>query len=394
MIDFMDLLDVGIIIFLLADIVRGARVGLSRQVFSFAGFWGGLFLAALLAPEAAKLGHTTLAKGIAILAVALAVAVGLSSLGEYIGIVLSREVRKLHIGPLDASLGAVFGALLVGLTVWLVAAMSLNLPQRTISQEVQQSFFVHKIDAVLPAAPPLIARIQRLIDPNGFPDVFLGPEPAAGSVNGVASTPEETAAINAAGASTVKIEGFGCGEEISGSGFVVAPGIVVTNAHVVAGVDHPLVIDRNGVHTAVAISFDPNLDLAVLRTSNLAGPALSIDSDYVANGTHSVVLGYPGGGPFTASAGAVIQHYVATGRNIYDEGITARQIYEIQAVVQPGNSGGPLVTPDGLVVGVVFARSEVNNNVGYALTSGSILNELHQAEARNTTTSTGACAAE
>jgi len=389
-----DLLDIGIVIFLLADVFRGARIGFSRQFFSFIGFWGGLFVAALLAPEASKLGHTTLTKGLAILGVALVVAIALSTAGEFVGIALSGVVRRWRIGPLDAGLGAVLGAVLVGLTVWLVAAMSLNLPERSISQEVQQSFFVREIDAAMPAAPPLIARVQHLIDPNGFPDVFLGPEPTAGSVNGVASTAEETAAVNAAGASTVKIEGFGCGEEISGSGFVVAPRIVVTNAHVVAGIGRPLVIDRNGIHTATPIYFDPNLDLAVLRTSDLAGPALSIDSNYVADGTHSVVLGYPGGGPFTASPGAVIQHYLATGRNIYDAGITAREIYEIEAVVQPGNSGGPLVTPSGLVVGVVFARSEVNANVGYALTSGSILADVHQAQASNTPTTTGACASE
>lgn len=390
----MNILDIGILLFLIADIVRGARIGFSRQFFSFTGFWGGLFVAALLAPLAARFGHTPVAKAVIILVVALIVAVGLSSLGEYIGLALAKVVRRYHGRRVDAGLGALFGGLLVALSVWLIAAMVIGLPQRTISQEVQQSVIVRAIDSALPPAPAFIARIQRLIDPNGFPQVFVGPEPSPGSVNGGATNAEVAAAVSADGLSTVKIEGFGCDEEIFGSGFVAAPGMVVTNAHVVAGISHPLILDRNGVHQATPVLFDPSLDLTVLRTNDLAGPVLPIASTYVADGAHSVALGYPGGGPFTAAPAAVIQHYVATGRNIYDEGLTARTIYELQAVVQPGNSGGPLVTPAGTVIGVVFARSEANTDIGYALTSNSILPDVHQAATRTAAASTGACTAD
>jgi S1-C subfamily serine protease len=390
-IEGMDALDIGILIFLLADIVRGARIGFSRQFFSFAGFWGGLFVAALIAPAVSKYGHTTTAKAVIVLAVVVVIAVALSSLGEYIGKRLAHLVHRWRIQAVDAGLGGLFGAVLVCLSVWLLAAMVLNFPDLGISQEVQQSRLVRLIDGVLPPAPAVIARIQRLIDPDGFPQVFLGPEPQPGQVSGVATTAEVDAAVSADEASTVKIEGFGCNEEIAGSGFVAAPGMVVTNAHVVAGISRPLILDRNGVHTATVVLFDPNLDLAVLRATGLSEPALPIDSSMVANGAHSVALGYPGGGAFTASPAAVIQNYIATGRNIYDEGITARQIYELEAVVVPGNSGGPLVTPSGTVVGVVFARSEVNSSIGYALTSTAVLPDIHQAEHETTSVSTGGC---
>ncbi|HUC86840.1 MAG TPA: MarP family serine protease [Candidatus Saccharimonadales bacterium] len=387
----MNALDIGILIFLLADIVRGARIGFSRQFFSFAGFWGGLFVAALVAPTAAKYGHTTTAKAVIVLGVVLVIAVALSSLGEYIGMRLAHLVQRWRIQAVDAGLGGLFGAVLVCLSVWLVAAMVLNLPDLGISQEVQQSRLVRLIDGVLPPAPPVIARIQRLIDPNGFPQVFLGPEPQPGQVSGVASTAEVSEAVGVAGASTVKVEGFGCNEEVAGSGFVVAPGLVVTNAHVVAGITNPLVIDDKGVHTARPVLFDPNLDLAVLRVGGLDDPTLPVSSAVAANGAHSVVLGYPGGGSFTATPAAVIQSYLATGRNIYDEGITERQIYELEAVVIPGNSGGPLVAPGGTVLGVVFARSEVNSSVGYALTSAAVLPDIHKAENDSATVSTGGC---
>jgi S1-C subfamily serine protease len=107
-----------------------------------------------------------------------------------------------------------------------------------------------------------------------------------------------------------------------------------------------------------------------------------------------VVLGYPGGGSFTATPGAVIQNYLATGRNIYDEGVTARQIYELQTVVIPGNSGGPLVTPAGTVIGVVFARSEIDSSVGYALTAPAVRPDIQKAEASRLPASTGSCIAD
>ena len=389
----MDALDIVIIILLLADIVRGARIGFSRQFFSFAGFWGGLFLAALLAPVVTHYTTSTTTRLAIILTITLVVVVALSSLGEFLGIKLAHLAHHFKVGLLDRGLGGVFGAVLVGLSVWILTAMFLNLPSNTISQEIQQSRIVRLVDGVLPPAPSFIARIQRLIDPNGFPQVFLGPEPKAGAVDGVATTAEANRAIAADSAATVKIQGFGCGAEISGSGFIVAPGIVVTNAHVVAGISRPLVLDRNGIHPATALLFDPNLDLAVLRVPGLTTAPLTLTNSTVADGSHSIVLGYPGGGPFTASPGAVIQSYLATGRNIYDEGITARTIYEIDAVVQPGNSGGPLVLPDGTVIGVVFARSQVNDSVGYALTSGSISSDVHKGESSKTAVSTGACAA-
>jgi S1-C subfamily serine protease len=167
---------------------------------------------------------------------------------------------------------------------------------------------------------------------------------------------------------------------------------VVTNAHVVAGIDSPYIIDQHGQHQANVIWFDPNLDLAVLTTSGLTGSPLAISDSTAANNTPSVVLGFPGGGNFSASPALVLSSFTATGRNIYDQGDTNRSIYEIKAKVIPGNSGGPLVNAKGTVIGIVFAESTAYNNVGYALTMQQPLNEIHQAIKRDKTVSTGACA--
>ncbi len=390
----MNALDVGIIIILLADILHGARIGFVRSFFSFAGFWGGIFVAAMFAPTAARYGSTPIEKIGLILGTALVIGLSLSMLGEFLAKRLGRLVKRFNVGPIDASLGSAFGVILVTLSVWLISAMLFNVPNRAISNQVHDSKIVQLINEAFPPAPPVVAKIQGLINPGGFPQVFLGPEPKAGFVDGGATKAEVEQALTADGLSTVKILGRGCGGEQVGSGFVAGAGIVMTNAHVVAGIDEPIVLDQNGVHRSSVVAFDSNLDAAVLRTTGLAGPALPLETTIVESGTHSIALGYPGGGPLTAAPAAVIQSYQATGRNIYGGGITTRRVYEIKADIHPGNSGGPLVLPTGQVIGLIFARSQTNERIGYALTARSIAPMIDAASTNRRAVSSGVCIAD
>jgi S1-C subfamily serine protease len=179
---------------------------------------------------------------------------------------------------------------------------------------------------------------------------------------------------------------------VFGSGFVVGKGLVATNAHVVAGINSPQVVDRNGTHAATTIWFDPDLDFAVLRTSNLAGSKLPLKTTIASRGEAAGVLGYPGGGGFKAGQAAILDEFTAIGRNIYNEGRTTRDVYSVQAMVVPGNSGGPLVDAHGYVIGVIFATSTSYSNVGYALTLRQVVAELNQAQQRSGAVSTGSCA--
>jgi S1-C subfamily serine protease len=124
----------------------------------------------------------------------------------------------------------------------------------------------------------------------------------------------------------------------------------------------------------------------------LTDPSLVLDANVVPRGVEAAVLGYPGGGPFTADAAGVMAEFQAEGRNIYGQGLTIRDVYEIQAVVRPGNSGGPLVEPDGQVIGVVFSRSTTNGNIGYALTSPGVLTRVSTAAGATGPVGTGPCA--
>jgi S1-C subfamily serine protease len=258
---------------------------------------------------------------------------------------------------------------------------------------MQNSRILQTLDAKLPPAPDVLAQVERSLGINDFPRVFTGLEPTPAPAVTGPNAAAVNAAASAARAATVKIQGAGCGGIVEGSGFVVGTNLVATNAHVVAGIANPVITDDRGAHRATVVVFDPDLDFAVLRASGLAAAPLTVSTTDAPRGTVGAALGYPGGGSFTVSPAAVLTKRTAVGRNIYDAGIVRRSIYELQAVVRPGNSGGPLVTPDGTVIGVIFATSTVNGQIGYALTSSEIQPDLAAATTAGPV-STGACVAD
>jgi len=390
----MHLIDLLIIIFIIVSFARGLEIGAVRQVFSTVGFFGGLLLGTWLSHWLIRYAHTTQSRSWVALLCTLTVALLLLGVGEYVGLVLKVKLSRNHDGDLiDRAIGSVVGVVTLLAAVWLAAAILVRLPYTTVQTDIRSSSVIKFIDRHLPSAPNVIADLSHDIDPNGFPIVFSGQEPVPLNINTPTPTPIQfIGAVNADQASVVKIEGIGCGGIVEGSGFVVSSDLVATNAHVVAGIPRPYVMDGNGEHRASVIWFDPNLDFAVLQVNDLAGKPLTINSSAIANGTSSVVMGYPDGGSFTANPAVVLDQFLADGNNIYGTGHTERQIYEIKATVIPGNSGGPLATANGQVIGIVFAQSTTYNQVGYALTMKQVVSELHQAEANPAPVSTAACA--
>lgn len=389
----MNLVDAGIILLAVGSIMRGWQLGFTRQLFSTTGFFGGLLLGALLEPRIMVLAHTQLARLIVTVGVLLGPALLLSFVGEMIGVWLKRRLQLARgLDHADSSLGAgLAGASLLAL-IWLSAAVVVTLPYLPVQSAVRGSRIVSALDSNLPPAPAIIAGIGHIVAPNGFPDVFIGAEPTPSQAP-LPAPGDLAAAVAKDSPSVVKIEGQGCGGIVEGSGFVVANGLVVTNAHVVAGITSPYIIDGSGTHPAAPIWFDPNLDVAVLSASGLAGAPLHFNTGTISDGTPGGVLGYPGGGPFSATGAAIMEEITAIGRNIYNQNNTERDVYSIKANVVPGNSGGPLIDTNGNVMGVVFATSTSYNDVGYALTARPVLNEIHQAEAGGRqTVSTGGCA--
>ncbi|HZU79991.1 MAG TPA: MarP family serine protease [Acidimicrobiales bacterium] len=387
----MNWVDIVLLVLVAASGVHGLRLGAAMQVLSFGGFWLGLFLGALMTPPIDHHVHGTAGKTIVAAVVVFGMAGLVGGLGRLLGAHSSTALQRLRLGPVDSGFGAVVavGATLVA--TWLVASMLVNSRYTGLDAALQESRIVRAMDSILPSPPAVFSRIESFLAQEGFPVVFTGLPPQTLGPVALPSDAAVRSAVNAAGASTVQIAGTGCGVIQEGSGFVVAPDYVVTNAHVVAGIAHPLVIDSSGRHATEVMFFDPELDIALLRVPGLPEHPLDVDTQFVGRGASGAVLGYPEGGPFNAGPAGVEALFKATGLDIYGHNQVTRWVYQLSAQVLPGNSGGPLVEPDGLVIGVVFARSTSAQGVGYALATPAVLADVHAGEARTTPVSTGGC---
>lgn len=400
----MNWVDIVLLVLVALSAVQGLRLGAAVQVLAYGGFWLGLFVGLELAPALIRHLHGQFSKTLVAAAVVLGCAALLGGLGRLAGSRSSALLHRLRLGPVDSAVGVVVGIAATLLAAWLVAPLMSNSSFPTLAAGFQESSIVRAVDSVLPSPQGLLSRIETYLSADGFPVVFAGLPPSLSPPVSVPpdTSPEVAAAVRDDGPSTVKIEGQGCGVIQEGSGFVVAPGLVVTNAHVVAGIASPQVIDYGGGHHgAVPIWFDPELDVAVLRVTGLHVPVLHLDDGpVVPRGSTGAVLGYPGGGPFTFVSAGVRTSFRASGLDIYGRHQTLRTVYELEATVRPGNSGGPLVyesaTPgdplDNTVVGVVFARSTVNGDVGYALATPAVAADVQQAERTDRAVSTEGCA--
>ncbi|MGH7237408.1 MAG: MarP family serine protease [Candidatus Saccharimonadales bacterium] len=374
------IVDIIIAVFFIAALFRGRELGFVRQLLSAIGFFAGLIIGALIEPHFMHFAHSQGSRLLLTLVITLGSAIILLIVGEFIGIKIKQHLSDKLANKLDAGAGSIAGGAALLVAAWLVAAVLVTVPLAGLQSSIENSYVINHLNNFLPPAPPLIAKLGYLLNPNGFPQVFLGGEPSPpGGVVAPNISGQLKLAVEKDAKSVVKVEGLGCGGLVEGSGFVAGNGLVATNAHVVAGIEHPFVLDDNGQHSAQVIYFDPNLDFSVLKVSDLAGPPLAISTRHLDPSTAGAVMGYPGGGGLESDGAAVIDSFIAVGRNIYNQGETSRQVLELKAKIVPGNSGGPLIATDGDVVGVVFAKSVDYNGVGYALATNRIKNELASA---------------
>ncbi len=387
----MNWIDWVLLVLVAAAGVHGLRLGAAMQVLSFGGFWLGLFIGALIAPPILHGLHSTLSKTVVAAVVMFGMAGLVGGLGRVLGGHSSMFLRRLQLGPLDSGFGAGVAVVATLVAAWLVASIVVNSRYTSFDAALRDSRILRAMNSIMPSPPGVFARIEHFLATEGFPVVFTGLPPQAVGPVTLPSDAAVRAAVVAVGPSTVQIAGEGCGVIQEGSGFVVGPDYVVTNAHVVAGIAHPTVLDTHGRHATVVTLFDPRLDIAVLYVPGLADPPVRLDDALVGRGATGAIMGYPEGGPFKYGAAAVQAVFDATGLDIYGNAQTVRTVYQLSAVVQPGNSGGPLVEPNGEVVGVVFARSTTNTNVGYALAMPKVVSDIDAGEHSTRPVSTQGC---
>ncbi len=330
----------------------GFRQGFIVGALSFAGFALGAFLGTRIGPLLLPRGSSSpYAPAFGLVGALLGGAILANGL-EGLGFKLRRTLLVPGLGLLDGALGGLLGLALGLGIVWIVAAVAAQTPgQDQLRADIQRSAILRSLNEFLPPSGPVLDALSRLdplpsiVGPN--PDV-AAPNPRAISLPGVRS----------AAHSVVRILGSACGLAVEGSGWVAAPEVVVTNAHVVAG-EQDTTVQPQGTGpdlAAEAIGYDPTDDLAVLRVRGLGLPSLSLAGE-VPSGASGAILGFPENGPFDAEPGRVGRTQTVITQDAYGRGPVSRLLTPLRGLVRPGNSGGPLVDGSGQVLTTVFAAT-------------------------------------
>ncbi len=393
-----DLLDLILLALIAAFAVAGYRQGFIIGVLSLAGFVVGVAAGAYIAPGISRL----VAKSapwqafIAILVVFVAAVAGML-IASAIGVAVRSRVTGRPATFVDALGGAAVNVVAVLVVAWLIGSFVAGAPFPLVARQVSNSAVLRTVDALMPRGTlylPVFPALKMLLNNGLYSPVFSFGD------NALNLSPADAAVLNSRGialdkASIVKIKGLAtsCSLQIEGSGFVISPGHVLTNAHVVAGVTHgPYVYtSTGGDFNARVVLFDPQRDIAVLDVPGLTARPLRFAAA-AADGANAAVAGYPLDSPrLTLGAARVGRSLPALGPNIYATSQVDRQIYELRALVQPGNSGGPLLAPDGRVYGVVFAASTAYPETGYALTASEVTSDADRGASKYAPVSTQRC---
>lgn len=385
------ILDLLLLLLLVGALVRGYRTGLLASLAAIAGIAVGGIAAYLLVPFVGSWVADPQWRTAATLGAALLlVLVGLS-IGETIGASIRRGTRRSRLRVIDRTLGAVATTVATALVISLLAFSIGSIGVPFLSPAISSSGVVRTINGLTPApVQTFLAQARASVLQEGLPRIV---EAFTGAPPEVPDVPTSTPALTEAAQSVARIIGnaYACGQNQSGSGFVVAPNRVVTNAHVVAGVSEPVVqLPDGNAYPGEVVYFDPIDDLAVISVTGSSAEPLPLSTN-LAPGTKAVTEGYPFGGPFHTRPAEVISVGPVGVADIYGQNPTPRQVYTLAADVQHGESGGPLLTEAGEVAGVIFAKSEDTSNVGYALAMEEVQPVVAQAASLRDPVSSGAC---
>ena len=391
----MSVIDIVLLVAALLFAITGWRRGLVYGLLSLVGFLTGAAVGLWIAPKVVDSWQDGLPKALT----ALAIVFVFAALGQVlVGMVGRRLQGAVTWGPmvkLNNIGGAALSVFTMLLVVWFLAGVYATGNSSSLARDVRQSQVIGAFDSLMPLeAYTVTGQIESMYSKTGFPTVFtgLGPEPIK-TIGAPDSAILRNEAVVQAAAQTVKILGQAptCNAGLEGSGFAFAPGRVLTNAHVVAGVKSIQVVTEDG--SAVdgeVVYFDPDMDLAVIDAPDLAVRPLTF-SDSAARGDNVAVMGYPENGGLEATPARIRDELVAPGNDIYGEGTVVREILSLRANVRPGNSGGPVVNKDGQVVGVVFAASLDQDDTGYAMTSRQVASAVAEGLTADNPVSTGPC---
>ncbi|PWW21687.1 colicin V production protein [Geodermatophilus normandii] len=392
----MSLVDLALIALALGFAFSGFRQGLVVSATSFLGFLGGAVLGAQLSgPVADRLDGSPVTRVFAALVVVLAGALLGQVLAGAIGRAVRRRVTWEPAEVLDSVAGAVVSAVAVLLVAWMVATPLASAPFPGLAGQVRKSALVQAVDRAVPdSVRAVYDSLREAIDRRGLPDVLDPLTPTqAREVEAPDAALAGSPVVGQVQGSVVKISGIApsCSRQIDGSGFVYAPGRVMTNAHVLAGVDDPVVEAEGGEYEATTVYVDEEVDIAVLAVPGLPQVALAFAPEVSDTGDDAIIMGYPGGGALFIGPARVRDQGPISGPDFRDTRTVQRDVYALFGEVRAGNSGGPLFDPAGQVLGVVFASAIDDPSTGYALTAQQVAPAARAGATATAEVDTGPC---
>jgi len=378
-----NLIDVLILIAALVGLANGYRRGFWLSLAQYFGLLVGVLLGASSARfvlDYLQINNSSARPLGAVLVLVIGGSLG-SSIGFAVGEPIRRNILRTGVHTsTDSVAGAALSAFAVLIMCWFLGLSFSRGPSPEIAQQIQRSVLLRGLDTIAPRPPAFLASVAQVLAGVQFPPVFAGLEPS-----GLPSALPIPASVDTPGVKhtadvVVKVSSVGCGGIVTGSGFPVGDGYVVTNAHVVSGTaSHSITKPDGTTMHADVIFFDPGRDVAVLHVPGYTVTGVTFGP--AQRGTQGAVIGYPGGARRSTVPAVVDGSISAQGRDIYNANFVTRQIYVLQASVHPGNSGGPLIDLDGRVLGMVFATSASDPNQAYALTDDEIAPDIRDAQA-------------
>ena len=388
----MNAFDVGALIVAALAALGGWRIGFLSRVASWLGLAAGLYLAVRYLPSIVNsIGLT----GKPALAVAVVVLLLAAFVGQGVGFAIGSRLHSVlpfgGVRTLDRAVGAALGIVGVLAAIWLLApsvAAVPGWPSRLVTRSVIARWITNETRTYGVNPPNTLEALRRVVGEDGFPEVFLEFGPSQDTGQPPTSDPLPSSALGVASASTVKVYGQACGLLQEGSGWTVAPNLVVTNAHVVAGEpagDTDVLLPDGTAKPATVVLYNPDVDLALLSVPGLGERSLGLATGTI--GEKGAVLGHPNGQDPLAVQPAVIADWVhAEGENLYGTRVTYRYVYVLASELAKGDSGAPLVDPAGKVVGIAFAIAPDRSTTAYALAISELQPLLQQPHSKPVTT--------
>ena len=373
-------LDLAVLAIAFVAAISGWRSGALGSLLSFVGVVLGAVAGVLLAPHVVT--HVSGAR--TKLFVTLFLILALVVIGEIAGVVLGRAVRgairNRALRSFDSVIGVALQLVAVLVAAWMLAYPLQSSDQPNLAAAVRGSKVLKQVNDVAPSwLKSVPTRMSSLLDTSGLPQVLqpFGRTPII-AVDAPNAALANDAVVAAARPSIVKIRGVApsCQKVLEGSGFVVAPNRVMSNAHVVAGSDSVTVEVDGQTYDAVVVSYDPDEDISILDVPNLPSAPLTFAESPAATGTDGIVMGYPGGGDFVATPARIRETIELNGPDIYRTTTVTREVYTIRGTVRQGNSGGPMISREGKVLGVVFGAAVDDADTGFVLTAKEVARQM------------------